>query len=76
MHSNVSFGTTIPEAWNERGDEDVMIDDISRRKTEREREKVRRKKWRYKQNCIFTKKRKKNTIGNLSIILCIIYSNI
>lgn len=37
MHSNVSFGTTIPEAWNERRDEDVMIDDISRRKTERER---------------------------------------
>lgn len=40
MHSNVSFGTTTLEAWNERGDKDVTIDDISRRKTKRE--KVRR----------------------------------
>lgn len=42
MHSNVSFETTTPEAWNERGDEDVTI--FCRRKTERKkkREKVRR----------------------------------
>lgn len=42
MHSNVSFGTTTSEVWNER-DEDVMIDHISRRKIKREKMTIEKK---------------------------------
>lgn len=72
MHSNVSFGTTTLEAWNERGDKDVTMDDVSKRKIKRE--KVRRND--NTKKIVHSQRREKNMIDNLPIILCIIYKNI